>query len=117
MPDTATPRRTRTPLKVIGQAAPLLEVASLRKRYGDQFALADVSFSVRAGEILGLIGPNGAGKTTLMEAIAGVIPADTGGVSWQGTSLESCVRANAQAAYAIHGCGRPLVDVQAMRRC
>jgi len=92
MPDTATPRRTRTPLKVIGQAAPLLEVASLRKRYGDQFALADVSFSVRAGEILGLIGPNGAGKTTLMEAIAGVIPADTGGGSWQGTPLSNASR-------------------------
>src|SRR5437660_10117297 len=65
----------------------LLQVAGLAKRYGDQRALADISFAVNAGEILGLIGPNGAGKTTLMEAIAGVLPADDGCILWRGTSL------------------------------
>src|SRR5262245_13026613 len=45
----------------------LLQVASLAKRYGEQRALADISFAANAGEVLGLIGPNGAGKTTLME--------------------------------------------------
>src|SRR5260370_11884690 len=65
----------------------LLQVAGLTKRYGDQRALADVSFSVQAGEVLGLIGPNGAGKTTLLEAIAGILPADSGHVLWRGTSL------------------------------
>jgi ABC-2 type transport system ATP-binding protein len=74
-------------------AAPaLLEVADLTKRYGDQVALADVAFSVRSGEVLGLIGPNGAGKTTLLEAIAGVLPADSGRVLWRGTPLEPAHR-------------------------
>ena len=65
----------------------LLQVAALSKRYGDQLALGDVSFDVRAGEVLGLIGPNGAGKTTLLEAIAGLLPADAGRVLWLGAEL------------------------------
>jgi ABC-2 type transport system ATP-binding protein len=68
-------------------AAVLLQVSGLTKRYGDQRALADVSFSVQASEVLGLIGPNGAGKTTLLEAIAGILPADSGDVLWRGTPL------------------------------
>jgi ABC-2 type transport system ATP-binding protein len=56
----------------------LLQVASLTKFYGEQLALEDVGFSVQAGEVLGLIGPNGAGKTTLLEAIAGLLPVDSG---------------------------------------
>src|SRR3989441_8266817 len=68
-------------------APALLQVAGLSKRYGDQRALADISFSVNAGEVLGLIGPNGAGKTTLLEAIAGLVPADDGRVLWRGAPL------------------------------
>src|SRR5262249_46479237 len=49
--------------------------------------LAGVAFSVRAGEVLGLIGPNGAGKTTLLEAIAGLIPVDSGEVFLRGAPL------------------------------
>src|SRR5215510_8904742 len=45
------------------RAPALMEVAGLSKRYGEQSALADISFTVNAGEVLGLIGPNGAGKT------------------------------------------------------
>ncbi len=74
-------------------AAPaLLEVAGLTKRYGDEVAVADIAFSVQSGEVLGLIGPNGAGKTTLLEAIAGVLPADSGRVLWRGTPLEPADR-------------------------
>ena len=63
---------------------PLLRVAGLAKRYGDQQALTAVSFDVRAGEVLGLIGPNGAGKTTLLEALAGLIPVEAGELVWCG---------------------------------
>jgi ABC-2 type transport system ATP-binding protein len=65
----------------------LLEVAGLTKHYGDQLALAEVSFGAQAGEVLGLIGPNGAGKTTLLEATAGVLPVDAGRVLWHGQPL------------------------------
>jgi len=56
----------------------LFEVNGLSKRFGQIAALADVSFQVRAGEVLGLIGPNGAGKSTLFECLAGVLPSDSG---------------------------------------
>ena len=72
---------------VEGQAPILLQVTALTKRYGDQIALADIAFTVRAGEILGLIGPNGAGKTTLLEVLAGVLPADAADLCWRGAPL------------------------------
>lgn len=71
----------------VGKGSALLQIKELVKRYGDQWVLADISFSVQANEVLGLIGPNGAGKTTLMEAIAGLVPTDGGLVLWQGTAL------------------------------
>jgi ABC-2 type transport system ATP-binding protein len=58
----------------------LFEVKHLSKTFGRIVALTDVSFQVRAGEILGLIGPNGAGKSTLFECLAGVLPCDSGEV-------------------------------------
>jgi ABC-2 type transport system ATP-binding protein len=56
----------------------LFEVQGLSKRFGRIQALTDVSFHVRAGEVLGLIGPNGAGKSTLFECLAGVLPMNSG---------------------------------------
>src|SRR6516225_10239169 len=64
-----------------------VEVASITKWYGEQRALADVSFDIRRGEILGLIGPNGSGKTTLLETVAGLLPLDAGSVLWQRSPL------------------------------
>jgi branched-chain amino acid transport system ATP-binding protein len=48
-----------------------LTVEGIKKSFGDQAVLRDVSFTLREGEILGLIGPNGAGKTTLFHIISG----------------------------------------------
>ena len=65
----------------------LIAVRGIGKVFGDQQVLADVSFDVASGEILGLIGPNGAGKTTLLECLAGLLAADTGEVRWRGALL------------------------------
>ena len=56
----------------------MLEVRSLRKTYGDLAAVSDVSFTLRAGELVGLLGPNGAGKTTTVSMIAGLVVPDVG---------------------------------------
>jgi ABC-2 type transport system ATP-binding protein len=69
-----------------------LQVRNLTKRYGRFTALADVSFSVVGGEVLGLIGPNGSGKTTLFEALAGVLPYDAGVIALDGRTLTSAER-------------------------
>jgi ABC-type multidrug transport system ATPase subunit len=61
-----------------------LEISAITKFYGEQPALQEVGFSLRPGEVLGLIGPNGAGKTTLLEAIAGLLPVDSGEIRFNG---------------------------------
>lgn len=55
-----------------------VQVQNLRKDYGDFEALADVSFQVQKGEILGFLGPNGAGKTTTMRILTGFMPPSSG---------------------------------------
>jgi ABC-2 type transport system ATP-binding protein len=90
------------------EAAPLLEVISLTKRYGDQPALSDVGFAVRDGEVLGLIGPNGAGKTTLLESIAGLLPVDSGEVFWRGQPLSA--RRRREAIFYLPEGIRPYCD-------
>jgi ABC-2 type transport system ATP-binding protein len=72
--------------------AALMTVHGIDKAFGDQRVLADVSFDVVTGEILGLIGPNGAGKTTLLECIAGLLPIDAGEVRWRGAPLSPAQR-------------------------
>lgn len=72
----------------------MVTVDRVTKTYGRTTALADVSFSVRKGEVLGLIGPNGAGKTTLFECVAGVLPYDAGTVVFEGRPLTPRARAS-----------------------
>jgi branched-chain amino acid transport system ATP-binding protein len=64
-----------------------LQVAGLVKRFGGLVAVKDVSFSVKAGEILGLIGPNGSGKSTVMKSIIGIERPDGGSVRVNGVEV------------------------------
>jgi len=64
--------------------APALEVKGICRTFGGVVALRDVSFAVRAGEVVGLIGPNGAGKSTLFEIVSGNLPPSAGRISYFG---------------------------------
>jgi branched-chain amino acid transport system permease protein len=65
----------------------LLRVDRLRKQFGGLVAVNDVSFELRAGEIMGLIGPNGAGKSTTFNLVSGVLPATSGELRFAGESI------------------------------
>lgn len=56
----------------------MIEVKNLSKRYGENLALNNISFSVDEGTVLGFLGPNGAGKSTTMNIITGYLSASDG---------------------------------------
>jgi ABC-2 type transport system ATP-binding protein len=78
----------------------MLEAHSLTRRYGDFTAVADVSFTVQEGEILGMLGPNGAGKTTTLRMLTGYLRPTEGHVRVGGVDLaEEPVKARRQIGY------------------
>lgn len=69
------------------QAMPVLQVDHLVRRYDDIVAVADVSFQVYPGEIVGLLGANGAGKTTTINMLMGVLSPSSGQIRIAGVDL------------------------------
>jgi branched-chain amino acid transport system ATP-binding protein len=65
----------------------LLTVSGVTVRFGGVIAIDEVSFAVKAGDLMGLIGPNGAGKTTMLRAITGVVPTSAGSINLLGENL------------------------------
>jgi ABC-2 type transport system ATP-binding protein len=78
---------------------PVLEVADLRKSYGDIRAVDGVSLAIDAGEIFGLLGPNGAGKSTTINIIAALLPPDRGDVSVLGTPASTAAAYKQRLGY------------------
>jgi branched-chain amino acid transport system permease protein len=79
------------PLAAVTKPAPgevVLSVNAVRKTFGGLVAVQDVSFDVRAGEIVGLIGPNGAGKSTLFNLVSGALPSNAGRIEILGRSVQ-----------------------------
>jgi ABC-2 type transport system ATP-binding protein len=62
----------------------MLDVQHLTKRYGALTGIQDVSFTVRAGEVLGLLGPNGSGKSTTVKILTGLLQPTSGTVRLDG---------------------------------
>ena len=115
-PGTATPAS----LQAVREAEPLprrerpargdivLEVNSIRKEFGGLVAVNDISFKVRAGEIMGLIGPNGAGKSTTFNLVTGVLPITRGEVLFRGDRIDGALARQISAK----GVGRTFQHVQ-----
>jgi ABC-2 type transport system ATP-binding protein len=58
---------------IVSSSEPSIEIEGLAKRYGDKVALADLSLTVGAGEVMGFLGPNGSGKTTTIRLLMGLL--------------------------------------------
>jgi ABC-2 type transport system ATP-binding protein len=70
----------------------MLELRGVSKRYDGVQALAGCTFTATPGRLTGFVGPNGAGKTTAMRVIFGLVPPDSGRLSWQGAAIDMDVR-------------------------
>lgn len=79
----------------------VLVVRDLQKRFGEQVALAGVTFALRKGEWLAFLGPNGAGKTTTVCAIAGRVRPDAGAITLLGERLDGARSAAARARLGV----------------
>ena len=66
---------------------PLLELHDVTKHFGPVHALDRVSFSLAAGEIVGLVGDNGAGKSTLVKLMSGALQPDSGAIRFEGEAV------------------------------
>jgi len=84
--------------------APRIEAVSLRKSFGPIVAVDGVSFSVKAGDVLGFLGPNGAGKTTTMRMLTGYLSPTEGEISICGINmLTDPVKAKSRIGYLPEG--------------
>jgi ABC-2 type transport system ATP-binding protein len=88
-----------------GTTNPVIIAAGLYKSYGEIEAVTDLSFSVRAGEVVALLGPNGAGKTTTVNMLATLVPIDAGSavvngfdVATRADQVRRCIGLAGQAA-------------------
>jgi lipopolysaccharide export system ATP-binding protein len=71
----------------VAVAKHVLSASGLRKIYRKKIAVADVSFSMTTGEVVGLLGPNGAGKTTVFYMVVGFIRPTSGQVALDGVAI------------------------------
>lgn len=65
----------------------MIEVNGLTKKYGNHYAIKDLSFSIEKGKVYGFLGPNGAGKSTTMNIITGYLAATSGSVTVDGHDI------------------------------
>ncbi|HLS32641.1 MAG TPA: ATP-binding cassette domain-containing protein, partial [Brevibacterium sp.] len=70
----------------------MLQLDGIDRSFGNRLVLDDVSFTVERGRLTGFVGGNGAGKTTAMRIILGVLSADDGTVTLDGTPLTRRMR-------------------------
>ncbi|MDR3190064.1 MAG: ATP-binding cassette domain-containing protein [Lactobacillaceae bacterium] len=66
----------------------MLEIKNLTKVYDESTIFKNLNFTINDGEVLTIVGPSGSGKTTLLKIVAGLLPADQGTLTLDGTELD-----------------------------
>ncbi|MCP5420673.1 MAG: ABC transporter ATP-binding protein [Gammaproteobacteria bacterium] len=76
-----------------GDGQPVIQVRNLERRFGDFYAVKNISFAVEQGEVFGLLGANGAGKSTTFRMLCGLLPASGGVLQVTGLDLRRAAAA------------------------
>jgi ABC-type branched-subunit amino acid transport system ATPase component len=84
---SGTPAVAPRPPRDTQAAPPLLEFSNINAFYGKSHILNDASLTVAEGEIVALLGRNGAGKSTLLKTLAGLVPAASGSIRFDGREI------------------------------
>ena len=77
----------------------MIQANQLCRKYGEQFAVENLSFHVRKGEVMGLLGPNGAGKSTTMKMLTCFLPPSSGEAFVDGVSLQDSITVRRKVGY------------------
>jgi heme exporter protein A len=99
-PDSRLPTQYHS--RVTAALPPIIEAASLERRFGHVTALRSVSFTIDAGEVVLLAGPNGAGKSTLLRCLAGLSRPTAGSVRVSGSILRGDPVARSAVGFLSH---------------
>jgi ABC-type multidrug transport system ATPase subunit len=85
----ASPTPTSTTLTTVAaRDSEVLSITGLTRRFGEHTVLADLSLSLKRGQICAVTGPNGAGKTTLLRCVAGSLKPDAGAIRLLGRAVD-----------------------------
>ena len=83
-------------IKITPGESSVIEVRNVKKQFGNFYAVKDISFNVKRGEVFGLLGANGAGKSTTFRMLCGLLPASAGQLTVAGHDLRQAA-ANARS--------------------
>jgi ABC-2 type transport system ATP-binding protein len=68
----------------------MIDLSGISRRYGTEYALKDITFTVKEGQTMGVLGQNGAGKTTMLNILAGYTSPTSGTVTIGGHDMSAC---------------------------
>jgi ABC-2 type transport system ATP-binding protein len=95
-----SPTASSSTAAIANEPAPVIQVRNVERRFGDFYAVKNISFDVRRGEIFGLLGANGAGKTTTFRMLCGLLPPSAGTLTVSGLDLRrAAAEARAKLGY------------------
>lgn len=87
-PSAAVPPAPSTGAVAARESRELLRLETVGKRFGGLTALAEIDFTIRCGELVGVIGPNGSGKSTLFNLVSGIYAPDQGAIIFDGEPIQ-----------------------------